>query len=351
MLRALLSEQEIAAHGSSDTDTDEEPEYELIKYHLMHQYDMEPPEESKQEDLTDDETPVHHGDDKDTSIISKETNDEENEEKKTGTKCQSVKQKILFLLQFDFVFEWIEKNIYLARSRDHDKFNLVLKIVKTENSQTPMELRILSHIGKHASSAQHLQQLKGFLIVPGGYAFFSPYALNLRDICKQRDFAQFPREIKMIMHQLLVALRDLHTMNVIHRDVKQSNMLWENNHLSLIDYDTATWNQPGRKHFDVQGTIGFIAPEVLQFERDHIDSPQYYDSKIDIYSAGVVFGSLLFNVPENDVSEVHVRVFRQQANVLLPSNPFAVDLLLTMLQINPQHRPSAHTLLHHSYFA
>lgn len=355
MLRSLLSEQEIAAHGSSDTDTEEEPEYELVKYHLTHQYDMETPEEdeTKHEDLTEEKADPKE-DDKDTSSQNNNPNEGDKEEEKPKKNGPSVKQKILFLLQYDFAFEWIEKNIYLARSRNQEKFDLVLKIVKTSDSKLstiPMELRILSHIGKNPSATQYLQQLKGFLMVPGGYAFFSPYGSNLRNLCKQRDFAQFPQEVKMIMHQLLLALRDLHALDVIHRDVKQSNILWENNRLTLIDYDSATWNQPGRKHYDVQGTLGFIAPEVLQFERDCIDSPQYYDSKIDVYSAGVVFGSLLFNVPENEVSEVYVRVFRQQAKALLPSDPLAVDLLLSMLQIAPNHRPSAHMLLHHSYFA
>lgn len=346
MLRKILGRQEVDAFGSSDTDSEEECQYDCVVYHLLHQYDMDDPDERK-------ETDVGMKKQKHTLPLNEQEVIIENMEQSS----QELETKILFALQHDFVFEWIStKNIYLAHTRDKETCNLVLKIVKDDKcliqkGYVPMELRILSHIFDNRGLSQNLQELRGFLVVPGGYAFLSPFAANLRDLSKQRDFAHLVHEIKEIIYQLLIALKNLHAMGVIHRDVKQSNILWENNTLTLIDYDLATWDQQGRKHFAVYGTLGYIAPEILQFERDLSGNPRYYDSKIDIYSAGVVFGSLLFNIIENDVSEIHVRAFRQKANELLPNEPLAANLLLSMIDINPERRPSAHTLLQHQFFS
>ena len=366
MLRSSLDAAAIDACGASNTDTEEECEYDLIVYHLVHQYDMDTPDmETKTAEKSTFESVC-------TSSVSDDSNGSPpaDEEKSIEGKSspvtilrrattyqdrQDFHQRVLFDMQHDFLFEWVStNNLYIARPRADPQKKLALKIVTdsdcSKDGYCPMEIRILSHIHSNRASARNLQQMCGFVITPRGYAFFSPFANDLRELCKHRDFAQSPQEIKRIIRELLLALESLHRMDVIHRDVKQSNILWQDNTLTLIDYDLATWNQQGRKHFTVHGTLGYIAPEILDFERDHSKRPEYYDSKIDIYSAGVVFGSLLFNVPENDVSETYVRAFRQKANVLLASDPLAVDLLLHMIALKPASRPTAHALLQHQYF-
>ena len=55
------------------------------------------------------------------------------------------------------------------------------------------------------------------------------------------------------------------------------------------------------------------------------------------------------NIQEEDVSEVYIRVFRHKATTLL-ADPKAADLLLHMLDVDPQRRPTAHMLLSHPYF-
>lgn len=364
MLRSGLNMAEIDACGGSNTDTEEQCDYDLIVYHLQHQYDMDTPDiEEKVSDKSSFESDIDDDDDnvlqpvEENSVNSKSVhvNVVQNTTTTIYQDRQELHQKVLFDLQDDFVFEWVStNNMYIARPRADPQKKLALKIVKDRDCEKegyfPIELRILSHIRNNWSSARNLQQLSGFLTTPRGYAFLSPFANDLRELCKHRDFAQSPQEIKRIMRELLRAIDSLHGMDVIHRDVKQSNILWQDNNLTLIDYDLGTWNGNGRKHFSVQGTLGYIAPEILQFERDQSDRPHYYDSKIDIYSAGVVFGSLLFNVPENDISEVYVRAFRQNASLLLASDPLAVDLLLHMIDVIPACRPSASTLLQHQYF-
>lgn len=352
MLRGNLSVAEIDAGGGSNTDDEEEPYYNVVVFHLTHQNDPpseDPTIEMESSTADSEETPDSKGTDEDTSA---------SREMDPIPEKHVSKHNILFQLQHDFVFECLSdmEDVFVARSRHGNDTKLALKIVRDKrcnrtNGYVPMELRVLGLLRTvHDPTNTHLQQMHAFLLHDCAYAFFSPYATNLLELYKTRDFSKNPLEIRRIMQQLLIALRNLHALHVIHRDVKHSNILWENDHLTLIDYDLATWDSPGRKHYDEQGTPGFIAPEVLAFKRDSEHSASYYDSKIDIYSAGVLFGCLLFNVPENDISEIYVRAFRQHAARLLPDQPLVVNLLLYMIEIEPARRPAAHLLLQHDYF-
>jgi len=56
-----------------------------------------------------------------------------------------------------------------------------------------------------------------------------------------------------------------------------------------------------QEHNVTLGTDGYIAPEVLLHDDDN-KSDSRYSYKIDIYSAGVVFESLLYGVRENELT-------------------------------------------------
>ncbi len=86
---------------------------------------------------------------------------------------------------------------------------------------------------------------------------------------------------------ILCALNHIHSHNVVHRDVKPSNIgLANNRDWILFDFNTATRLKPeqGYKSFSERvGTEGWQAPEVVEF-----DPEVGYDFKADIYSFGLV---------------------------------------------------------------
>jgi len=173
------------------------------------------------------------------------------------------------------------------------------------------------------------------------------------------------------MWQLMQAISWVHQHNIIHRDVKVANTLWDNEmqHLFLFDFDVAIIHKPGQIYCHVRGTDGYIAPEIMDIE----DNPkraleQSYDYKVDIYSAGVVFGQLLYDVKEHDLSNEETdansgpgfrRKARKQLKRLRQRQRFKnvdlgerhdLELLAQMLHPDPKERPNAEQVLKSKYF-
>ena len=102
--------------------------------------------------------------------------------------------------------------------------------------------------------------------------------------------AQSEPKALIVLQQLLEALFYLHSLKIIHRDVKPENVLFRSSknitQLGLVDLGFSTYEKDYKKLFVRCGTPGYVAPEVLD------DKP--YNCKADMYSAGVIFHLLFF---------------------------------------------------------
>lgn len=93
------------------------------------------------------------------------------------------------------------------------------------------------------------------------------------------------------MKQIFSALVYMHSLGVVHRDLKLENMLLERpnlNTLKIADFGIATVLKPGGKLDTTIGTITYIAPEVIKHK---------YDSQCDLWSAGVIMYILITGEP------------------------------------------------------
>ena len=89
------------------------------------------------------------------------------------------------------------------------------------------------------------------------------------------------------MEQILSAVFYMHSMNIVHRDLKLENMLLDNansHRIKIADFGTATEFNPGKSLIQMIGTINYIAPEIFK---------KKYNEKCDIWSCGVIMYILL----------------------------------------------------------
>lgn len=90
------------------------------------------------------------------------------------------------------------------------------------------------------------------------------------------------------MKNLLEGLSEIHAKNIIHRDLKPENLILRDkkvlSSLKVSDFGLSAKLKTS-KLFLRCGTPGFVAPEILNDEG--------YDSKADIFSAGVILYMML----------------------------------------------------------
>ena len=160
-------------------------------------------------------------------------------------------------------------------------------------------------------------------------------------------------EARVYMKKMIMAANHLHSLNIVHRDIKTENFLFDSacatKELKLVDFGLS--NKFGAKfelmHSKV-GTIYYVAPEVLKGN---------YDNKCDMWSLGVLMYTMLSgNLPFYDeaVGEVYNKLmigaysFEKPIWNSISSN--ATDLITKLLEIEPTARYSASEALSHDWF-
>jgi len=164
------------------------------------------------------------------------------------------------------------------------------------------------------------------------------------------------RVVRQMMRQILLAVHVLHQNDIAHRDIKLENIIFDKDskRLKLIDFGFATKtssiNSNGNKVQNSSslfcGSVHYVAPEIV-LEQPH-DS-----KKVDIWALGVLAYTLFTGEFPFDNSNQQILLKSiANGNFTLPRNlsPEAKALLNDLLLVNPTKRPSAASLLHHSWW-
>ncbi|OXU30185.1 hypothetical protein TSAR_007638 [Trichomalopsis sarcophagae] len=161
--------------------------------------------------------------------------------------------------------------------------------IVAENSidQAKQEVSIQRAVGHHtfiANSPYHWQGRKTLYILTqfiGGGELFS---LVEEYGCLSEDV------VRIYIGEIALALDFLHNAGIIHRDLKASNILLDNEgHAMLIDFGLAKWLRPLQRTGTFCGTFEYMAPEIVK--------RQYYGHEADWWSLGVLACFLLTNQP------------------------------------------------------
>ncbi|KAK6920461.1 Protein kinase domain [Dillenia turbinata] len=185
-------------------------------------------------------------------------------------------------------------------------------------------------------------------------------------------------QVKCYMKQLLSGLEHCHKNGVLHRDIKGSNLLIDNEGiLKIADFGLASFYDPDRKQAMTSRvvTLWYRPPELLL-------GATYYGVGVDLWSAGCILAELLAGKPilpgRTEVEQLH-KIFKlcgspseeywkksklPNATLFKPQQSYkrcvaetfkdfpssSLPLIETLLAIDPDERGSATAALNSEFF-
>ena len=305
--------------------------------------------DSDSESDSDHDEEVHVADGKERAPQESESDDEdedEDEDEDDDYVDRTQQFNVMASLQYEYLFTRElfrgERSVVWSAIQKESGFEVAIKIARANPHRDPIEVRVMSKI----VNVPHCQKLIKFYRIEELVAVVS-------HLCREKDDdGKIPAEdAKVLMRHVLIALSGIHERGILYRDVKPSNVMWDEKKKSatLVDFDLATFDS--RAHDMYRGTEGYEAPEVV--------AENAYGKSADIYSAGVLMVQLHFNDPperevtECDVTNGLVRKWKKAIRNKIKkgkAEPW-MPVAISMLEYEAEKRPTAKALLQNPYFS
>jgi serine/threonine protein kinase len=152
-----------------------------------------------------------------------------------------------------------------------------------------------------------------------------------------------PDQSTGVLKQLLSATQSLHAAKILHRDIKPANCLrrLEDGRIKLADLGLALDQESITDHWQLAGTVPFMAPELFSF-------PPEYSERSDLYALGMTAACLMLKnkpFPDGDPDELRKwarsgarpRVAEQRPDV----PPCVSQMIDRMTEPEPERRPTS----------
>ena len=234
--------------------------------------------------------------------------------------------------------------------------NVAIKLVSPKIAKDEKRLQRFYRGAKVSIQVSHPHLLEGLEVNrDGGQHFLATELVSGENLMwlVQKHGALPEHHVLRIGIQVASALQHIHELNLVHRDVKPSNILIQpNGHVKLADLGFAKFMEPEETLDDVTragrplGTCQYIPPEQVSSAKD-------VDYRGDLYSLGVtLFVLLTGKIPFK--SGTTLEMLMDKAINRFPSvrqvNPQVSDatsrLIQWMMQADPANRPpSAESVL------
>ncbi|CAK9094630.1 unnamed protein product [Durusdinium trenchii] len=166
-------------------------------------------------------------------------------------------------------------------------------------------------------------------------------------VVKRKRFTE--KDAAKAVYQMLLAVNYIHSHDVVHRDIKLENFLYEaqdSDHLKLIDFGFSKIWQPNTTMAVSCGTLAYVAPEVLE---------KSYTSQCDLWSLGVVafillFGYMPFSGPETkQIHDIKEGNFTKKPAIWGKASHTCKDFVQKLLVVNPNKRLTAAEAVEHPW--
>ncbi|XP_059293921.1 protein IMPAIRED IN BABA-INDUCED STERILITY 1-like isoform X1 [Lycium ferocissimum] len=272
-------------------------------------------------------------------------------------------------------------SVYRARDIENGQM-VALKKVRFDNFQ-PDSVRFMAREIAILRKLDHpnIMKLEGIItsrLSCSIYLVFEYMEHDLSGLLSCPDIKFSDSQIKCYMQQLLSGLEHCHSRGIMHRDIKVSNILVNNEGiLKIADFGLANFLSSRHKQPLTSRvvTLWYRPPELLLGSTS-------YGVTVDLWSVGCVFAELFFGRPllkgRTEVEQLH-KIFKlcgtppddywkrsklPLATMFKPKQPYdstlrdrckelpktAVNLIETLLSIDPHKRGTASSALKSEYF-
>ncbi|XP_055856453.1 serine/threonine-protein kinase polo [Episyrphus balteatus] len=169
------------------------------------------------------------------------------------------------------------------------------------------------------------------------------------ELCKKRSMMELHKRRKVItdyecryyIFQIIEGVKYLHDNRIIHRDLKLGNLFLNDQlHVKIGDFGLATRIEyEGERKKTLCGTPNYIAPEIL--------TKKGHSFEVDIWSIGCVMYTLLVGQPPFEtktLKDTYTKIKKCEYRVPNFMRKSAANMVIAMLQSNPEKRPTIHQL-------
>ncbi|KAI9477505.1 kinase subunit of RNA polymerase II carboxy-terminal domain kinase I [Coemansia sp. RSA 989] len=296
---------------------------------------------------------------------------------------RSPAEGIQLYTRISMVGEGTYGKVYKARNKENGQVVALKRMrVDMEREGFPItamrEIRLLKEL-RHPNITQVLD------VVPDSgnaiYVVMEYMDYDLSGLISHPQWSPEPAHRKSLMQQLLEGLQFMHERGILHRDIKGSNLLVnQQGQVKYVDFGLARSFHHTRKQELTNRviTLWYRPPELLL-------GTTWYGPEVDIWSLGCVILELFLKKPafqgQNDIDQLE-QIFKlvgtpsselwetfkklPWACYMTPSKRYdnrlrsmlsskmttsAVDLICWMLSLDPKVRPLASQCLDHKFFA
>ena len=235
--------------------------------------------------------------------------------------------------------------IYNSININDPTIEYAIKIIK--HNKITNEINILSKL----SHPSIIKLYDNFTYKDKLYIVYAKYVNNLDQIIKSTyTNILLDTKIKWI-NQLLDGLIYLHGLNIIHQDIKPTNIMIDNmNMIKIIDFEMAIYTNTNTNTNIICGSQLYTAPEILLNCRTNNQKTDYWSMGIILYL--IIVGRLPFDSRHQIelISKLkNIIDIKIQSNIAEQYDQQLIKLVELMLIVSSKYRINYEQLITHNY--